>query len=102
MRDDSLFDGGLLEYVAWAILGGILTAITLGIAFPWAACMMYRWETNHTVVNGHRLVFEGTGAQLFGNWIKWLLLTIITLGIYSFWVHIKLRQWRAKHTHFAN
>ncbi|EKA04629.1 hypothetical protein GMD1S_06982 [Streptococcus sp. GMD1S] len=31
-----------------------------------------------------RLYFDGTGAQLFGNWIKGFLLTIITFGIYGF------------------
>ncbi|HDU8533600.1 TPA: DUF898 family protein, partial [Enterococcus faecalis] len=37
--------------------------------------------------------------QLFGHWIKWLLLTIITLGIYGFWLNIRLQQWITKHTH---
>lgn len=96
----SYFDGGLLEYLLWAILGGLITVITFGIGFPWAACMLYRWETSHTVINGQRLGFDGTGGQLLGNWLLWLLLTIITFGIYGFWVHIKLKQWRTKHTYF--
>ena len=44
--------------------------------------------------------FDGTSIQLFGNWIKWLLLCIITLGIYSFWVAIAIKKWKTKHTHF--
>lgn len=64
--------------------------------------MVYGWETKHTVVNGHRLAFDGSAVQLFGNWIKWLLLTVITLGIYSFWLGIALKKWKTKHTHFAN
>ena len=99
-KDKSYFDGGLLQLVGWQILGGLVTAITLGICFPWAICMIYRWEAKHTVINGHRLKFTGTAMQLFGNWIKWLLLTIITLGIYSFWLNIKLMQWKTKHTVF--
>jgi uncharacterized membrane protein YjgN (DUF898 family) len=63
--------------------------------------MIYGWEAKHTVINGKRLVFDGKATQLFGNWIKWLLLTIITLGIYSFWIGISLKKWRVKHTHFA-
>ena len=63
---------------------------------------IYRWETEHTVINGRRLKFEGTGGSLFGQWIKWMLLSIITCGIYSFWVQIKLKKWQVKHTHFAN
>lgn len=94
----SFFDGGLLQLIGWRILGTLITALTFGIAFPWAMCMVFKWETNHTVISGRRLYFNGTGSQLFGNWIIWLLLTIVTLGIYGFWVGIKLRQWKAMHT----
>lgn len=97
---ESYFDGGLLQYIGWSILGSLITVLTLGICFPWACCMIYRWEIEHTVVNRQRLYFDGTASQLFGNWVKWLLLTIITLGIYSFWLFIKLKQWKVKHTHF--
>lgn len=100
--ENSYFDGGLLQLIGWKILGAIITALTLGICYPWALCMIYGWKASHTVINGHRLSFDGTGGQLFGNWIKWLLLSIITCGIYSFWLGIKLEQWKSKHTHFAN
>lgn len=98
----SYFDGGLLQLIGWQTLGGLVTLFTLGICYPWAICMIYRWEINHTVINGHRLKFTGTAMQLFGSWIKWLLLTIITCGIYGFWLNIKLKQWKTKHTEFAN
>ena len=100
--EKSYFDGGLLQLIGWQILGGLVTAVTLGICYPWAICMIYRWEAKHTVINGRRLKFNGTAIQLFGNWIKWLLLTIITLGIYSFWLNIKLIKWKTKHTEFAD
>ena len=100
--EKSYFDGGLLQLIGWQILGGLVTALTLGICYPWAICMIYRWEAKHTVINGRRLRFDGKAVQLFGNWIKWLLLTIITLGIYSFWLNIKLIQWKTKHTVFAD
>lgn len=64
--------------------------------------MIYDWEIKHTVINGHRLAFDGTALQLFGTWIKWLLLCIITLGIYSFWISISLKKWKTKHTYFAD
>ena len=99
MEEKSDFDGGLLQLIGWRILGTLVTVLTLGICLPWAYCMIYRWETKHTVIDGKRLQFDGTAIQLFGTWIKWLLLTIITLGIYSFWVSIKLTKWKTKHTH---
>ncbi len=97
----SYFDGGLLQLIGWKLLGSLVTIFSLGICYPWALCMIYEWETKHTVVNGHRLEFDGKAIQLFGSWIKWLLLCIITLGIYSFWLDISLKKWITKHTHFA-
>ena len=97
----SYFDGRLIQLIGWNLLGGLITAITLGICAPWAMCMVINWEIEHTVIEGRRLRFEGTGGKLFGQWIKWFLLSLITLGIYSFWVQIKLKQWKASHTFFV-
>ncbi len=99
---ESYFDGGLLSWIGWNILGTIITVCTLGICYPWALCMIYGWKINHTVVDGRRLKFTGTALGLFGNWIKWLLLCIITLGIYSFWLFIALEKWKVKNTTFSN
>lgn len=96
--EESYFDGGLLQWIGWKLLGGLITVCTLGICYPWACCMLYSWETRHTVINGHRLWFSGTGLGLFGQWIKWWFLTLITVGIYSFWLKIKLKQWITAHT----
>ena len=101
-NEKSYFDGGLLQYIGWSLLGGFITLITLGICTPWAICMIYGWKIHHTVINGKRLTFTGSAVGLFAHWIKWLLLTIITLGIYSFWLFIALEKWKTKHTIFAN
>lgn len=100
--EESYFDGGLLQYIGWYIIGTIITTFSFGLLLPWAVCLIYNWEVKHTVINGRRLEFNGTALQLFGNWIKWWFLTIITLGIYGFWVGIRIRQWKTKHTYFAN
>lgn len=100
--EKSYFDGGLLQLIGWKILGALITICTLGICYPWALCLVYSWESKHTVINGKRLQFNGTAVGLFGNWIKWLLLTLITCGIYSFWLAISLKKWKVKHTEFAN
>ncbi len=99
---NSYFDGGLLQLIGWRLVGALITVVTLGICYPWALCMVYGWETKHTVINGHRLVFDGSAVGLFGNWVKWLLLCVITVGIYSLWLGIALKKWKTKHTHFAN
>ena len=97
----SEFTGGLLGLIGISILQGLLILITLGLGAPWAICIKERWIAKHTYIDGRQLIFDGTGAQLFGSYIKWFLLTVITLGIYSFWLGIKMKQWLVKHTHFA-
>jgi len=97
---ESYFDGGLFQFIGWKIVGIIITICTLEICYPWACCMIYDWETKHTVINGKRLSFDGKAIQLFGNWLKWVLLTIVTFGIYSFWLRIALKKWKIKHTYY--
>lgn len=99
---ESYFDGGLLQFIGWSILGALVTVFTFGICYPWAICMVYGWKINHTVIGGRRLGFNGSAVGLFGLWIKWFLLCIITLGIYSLWVGISLEKWRVSHTYFVN
>lgn len=98
---ESKFTGGLLGLIGINLLSGIITIVTLGIGLPWAICVRQNWMTKHTIIDGKRLYFDGNGAQLFGNWIKWFLLTLVTLGIYGFWVTLKLKNWTVKHTHMS-
>ena len=99
---ESYFDGKLSQQIGYGILGFLITILTLGICYPWALCMQYRWRIKHTVIGGRRLAFDGKAVQLVGKWLLWLLLCVITLGIYIFWVGIALEKWRVKHTHFAD
>jgi uncharacterized membrane protein YjgN (DUF898 family) len=94
------FDGGAATYIGTGILAFLITVFTLGICFPWALCMRYRWRTKHTLINGYRLRFTGRAIGLFGQWIKWLLLMLVTLGIYSFWVVPRLTRWITRHQQF--
>lgn len=95
------FDGDVGSYLPTAILAWLLTSVTLGIGYPWAVCMVQRWRTEHTYIDGEPLKFTGNGGDLFLLWIKWFLLCIITLGIYGFWVIPELNKWIVEHTDFA-
>jgi uncharacterized membrane protein YjgN (DUF898 family) len=100
-ENGSSFDGSVLENFGTNFVAGFLTIITLGIGVPWAAVYRQRWLVSHTIIEGKRLTFDGTGAQLFGNYIKWWLLSIITLGIYAiFFIPVRMQQWITKHTVF--
>ena len=98
---ESKFTGTLLGLLGINILQWFIIVCTFGLCLPWAICIKESWIAKHTIIDGQRLTFDGTGGQLFGNYIKWFLLTIITLGIYGFWLDIKMKQWVTKHTHFA-
>jgi len=91
------FDGGAGSYLLIGIGAFLLTLFTLGIAYPWAVAMRYRWRSQHTLISGRRVVFTGSGLGLFGNWIKWWFFCVITLGIYSFWVIPRLTRWIVEH-----
>ncbi|MDR0669838.1 MAG: DUF898 domain-containing protein [Treponema sp.] len=97
----SAFDGSVLGNFGTNLAAGFLSLITLGIGVPWAVAYRQRWLTSHTVIEGKRLKFDGTGAQLFGKYIIWFLLSIITLGIYAtFFLPVRMQQWIIKHTFF--
>jgi uncharacterized membrane protein YjgN (DUF898 family) len=63
------FDGGAGTYLGTGILSFINTVFTLGICFPFALVLKERWRAKHSYIDGHRLVFTGSGWGLFGNWV---------------------------------
>jgi len=95
------FDGGAGSFLLVGIGSFLIMVFTLGLGTPWAIVMRYRWRTEHTIIDGRRLRFTGSGIGLFGNWIKWWLLCIITLGIYIFWVVPRLTKWTTENQDFA-
>lgn len=95
----STWDGGVLDTVINSIVASVIISLTCGIATPWAICYMMKFIIGHAVIDGKRLRFDGDGMQLFGNWIKWLVLMVITCGIYGFWVIPRLYQWVCSHIH---
>lgn len=96
------FNGGAGTYLGTALLGGLITIITLGICYPFSFVLMEQWRAKHSFIEGRQLVFTGTGVGLFGLWIKWFLLIVITVGIYGFWVAPQIAKWKWEHTSFAS
>lgn len=94
----SYFDGGLLEMIVVRLGMLVLSLFTLGLGTPWAIALYFRYQVNHTVIEGRRLYFIGTGGRLFLQWLKWWFFTLLTLGIYGFWLPIKLEQWKTENT----
>lgn len=96
---NSKFNGGLLGYIGTGLLMFVIIVFSLGLATPWAICIGARWYARHSTIDGRQVVFDGKGWQLFGNFVKWLLLSVITLFIFSLWIPIKMAKWVVKHIH---
>lgn len=100
-RGESVFTGSMFGLLGIELASIFLSTLTFGLAFPWLWCWRQSWYAEHTYINGKQLNFDGTGGQLFGKWLLWMLLMVVTFGIYGLWVPIKIEQWRISHTHFV-
>jgi uncharacterized membrane protein YjgN (DUF898 family) len=92
------FDGDATGYARTALLNALVTVGTLGIAYPFAFVRAERWRAEHSSLDGEPLAFSGTARDLFGLWIRCLLLSVVTLGVYAFWAVPRLTRWRVEHT----
>lgn len=95
----SFFDGNTFEYIGYGVMTYILCVCTCGIAYPWCATMLQKWQNKSTVIEGDRLFYDGTGGGLFATYIICFLLTLITCGIYSPWAYIRFRKYIVNHVH---
>ena len=101
LAGESKFTGGLASFLGLQIVNALIMIFTLGLGLPWVVCRTERWDSEHQIIDGQRIYFDGNAAQLFGNWIKWILLTIITFGIYSVVIPIRKQAWIVKHQSFV-
>jgi hypothetical protein len=95
------FDGGAGSYLAISLLGLLVTVFSLGLLYPLAYVLRLRWRVEHTLIEGRRMRFTGTGPGLLGMWIKCWFLIVVTLGLYGFWVRPRLERWACEHTFLA-
>ena len=99
---ESFFDGGYLAKTGLTILAFLFSIITVLIGTPWAVCWVIRYDIKHTVIQGHRLAFDGKGAQLLGRFLLWLLLFVLTATIFGLWIPTYFKKWKIKHILFAD
>lgn len=97
--ENSYFDGEVGEAFLYLLLFAIIPAVTCNIATPWIICEYKKWEASHTVINGKRMKFYGTGGDLFGKWLLNSFLCFITCGIYAFFIPVMLKKWEMYNTY---
>jgi len=96
------FYGGTGSYILTALIGWFITLISFGLVYPWALCLFHKRRTEHTIIDGKRLKFNGTGFSLIFLWIKWWFLSLITFVVYILWVIPSLNKWVVGHTDYAD
>ena len=94
--------GSAVVYARMYLGYALLTALTLGFFWPFMNIKLASYRLNHTWFGDRRLVFEGSGGDLFKRFaICWIAL-IPTLGMSWFWY--KSAEWLyvAAHTRYEN
>jgi uncharacterized membrane protein YjgN (DUF898 family) len=71
--------GSALAYALRSLMWGVLTALTLGLAYPWAQASLERYKLAHTHYGGWDGTFAGSGTRLFARGIGLWLMLIVAL-----------------------
>jgi uncharacterized membrane protein YjgN (DUF898 family) len=73
--------GSAIAYALRSLLWGIVTALTVGLAYPWAQASLERYKLAHTHYGGWDGKFAGSGTRLFARGIGlWLMLIAAMVG----------------------
>jgi hypothetical protein len=91
------FDGDVAGFARSHAIAGLITVLTLGFAFPAGLVIVERWRARHLTVDGQRLTFDGSAAELFASWKWWWPLTWVSFGLYGFWVQGRVTRWVWSH-----
>jgi len=84
-------DGSTWRFLALSIGWFALTALTLGLAYPWMRVALTRYRLRNTRFGNTRFTFEGSGWALSKKWgIAWLVLIaflIVLIAIVVYFAH---------------
>lgn len=76
------FHGDHARYVGLRIINNLLTALTLGLYYPWARAAELKYLYGETEYIDTRFVFHGTGREIFRGFIKAIVLFVLVIGIF--------------------
>jgi uncharacterized membrane protein YjgN (DUF898 family) len=97
---ESFFDGNLWDSIKVNVVYYAILIFSLNIARPYAIAYKEKWFTSHMRIDGKHYYFDGTGGELFLQYLKWYLLSLITLGLYySLFVSFQMKKWTLSHIH---
>lgn len=78
-----------------------LSIISIGLLNTAYEIHVYKYDIEHTIIDGRKLRFDGKTKDVFKIRIKRLFFGILTLGIYLLFNRFKFKRWLCENTHFA-
>lgn len=96
------FRGSGLTYLMIWFASYIFSIVTLYLATPWLYCWRVGWLISNSYINNRRLIFRGSGIQVFGLFIWILFASIFTLGLYIPFGIIRIEKWKFENTYFED
>lgn len=77
-------DGSTWTFLKLSLGWSVLTVLTLGIAYPWMAIELWRYQITHTRIGQTAAAFNGLARPLLGPWILVLLPIWLTAVVLVF------------------
>lgn len=95
------FRGRMADFIKLFVGGSLLTAITLGLYYPFFDTRRHAFMLSRSYFGNQRFDFDGRGRDLFGSYLLALLLFLPTLGLCWFWFLAKKQRYFWDHTTFG-
>lgn len=93
------FRGKRMDATLLYIVGGVISALTLGLYWPFFKIKTEKFWREHSWFGDVQFRFSGIGKEIFGKYIWAIILTPLTLGFYLFWFTAELKRYLWSHTH---
>jgi len=84
------FHGKGGEYFGIVIVNWLLTALTLGLYYPWAKAKQLQYLYGATALSNDRFTFHGTGKEMFIGFIKAILIFGFIYGMFFLFVFLEM------------
>lgn len=80
------FEGTGKEYFGVLIVNWLLTALTLGIYYPWARAKKLKYLYGVTSLDGNRFSFHGEGKEMFIGMLKFFLVLALFFFVLNLFI----------------
>ena len=95
------FRGPVLQCVKLFLGGSLLSAITLGLYYPFFETRLRGFLVSHSYFGNRPFSFDGRGKDLFGRFLLAVLLSLPTLGLCWVWFLARKQRYFWDHTSFG-